>query len=137
VLNSEIESTYVFVSICSFTFAYSLKFKAVYIRIIDLILIMLLISDLEKILKASSWIFRFSTSRRDKAPTTADVSFFSGRYSDVTPYSSRSKCKLINVKNELKRLLLKIEVIVLTLCNDFNRVIGNLAEYSCIHCRIL
>jgi hypothetical protein len=76
----------------SLTFDCSLKIKAVCIGIVYLILLMLLFSDPERSVNtSSSGIFRLSISRRDKASATTFFCFFCGRYSNVTPYYSRSK----------------------------------------------
>jgi hypothetical protein len=60
----------------------SLKIKAVWI--VNSILLLLLLPDPERSVSASSsWIFRFSMTRRDK--TSATTFFFGGIYSNVTP----------------------------------------------------
>jgi protein tyrosine phosphatase len=58
---------------------------------------MLLFSDPERSVNtSSSRIFRLSMSRQDKESATVAKFFFPGRYSNVTPYSSRSKSQHVS-----------------------------------------
>jgi hypothetical protein len=74
----------------SLTIAFSLKIKAVCIGIIHLILLMHHKRSVNTS-SASSWIFKVSMSIRDTSSATTLFCFFPGRYSNITPYSSRSK----------------------------------------------
>jgi hypothetical protein len=55
----------------------------------------LILREVLTLLPLESWIFRPSVSRWDKASATTFFCFFPGRYSNVTPFSSRRKSQHI------------------------------------------